>query len=124
MSSGEALSSPAATVRRYDKAWACPEEEGRLAILGEIWSPDGLYFDPEVPEGIRGVRALAAFIGESFAELPGLTITATSELVVLGDRGWYSWTATTSAGESFDGIDFVEFAPDGRIARLTNFYDA
>jgi hypothetical protein len=43
--------------------------------------------------------------------------------VVLGDRGWYRWTATTAAGDSFDGIDFVEFAPDGRIARLTNFYD-
>ncbi len=27
-------------------------------------------------------------------------------------------------GEAFDGIAFVEFAPDGQIARITNFYDA
>jgi hypothetical protein len=42
---------------------------------------------------------------------------------VLGDRAWFRWSATLGTGESFTGVDFVEFAPDGRIARLTGFYE-
>jgi hypothetical protein len=117
------MSSPIATEHRYDEAWACAEERDRLAILEEIWAADGLYVDPDIPEGLRGPAALAAFIGQSFEELPGLAITAASELAVLGDRGWYRWGATTNDGQSFSGIDFVEFDPDGRIARVSNFYD-
>ena len=36
---------------------------------------------------------------------------------------WLRWTATLGTGESSNGVDFVEFAPDGRIARLTGFYE-
>jgi hypothetical protein len=56
--------------------------------------------------------------------MPGLAIKPTTELVVLGDRGWYRWEATTADGEAFDGVDFVEFDADGRIERVTTFYDA
>ncbi len=111
-------------VRRYDEVWAEHDHAARLAALAEIWADDGVYVDPEVPDGVRGRAALSDFIAASHDEMPGLTIKATSELVVLGDRGWYRWEAATSEGDSFDGIDFVEFAPDGRIERLTNFYDA
>lgn len=82
-----------------------------------------MYVDPDVPDGVRGPGALAQFIGQSFDELPGLSITATTDLAVLGDRAWYRWTATADDVQSFSGTDFVEFAPDGRITRLTNFYD-
>jgi ketosteroid isomerase-like protein len=112
------------TVRRYDEAWAEEDDQKRLRILAQIWADDGLYIDPDVPDGIRGPAALASFIGQSFEELPGLAISSTSDVAVLGDRAWYRWTATTKDGQSFSGTDFVEFAPDGRIARLTNFYDA
>jgi hypothetical protein len=105
----------AATVRRYDEVWALDDHAARSAILAEIWADDGVYIDPEVPNGVRGVMALADFVGESQEEMPGLTIKATSDLAVLSDRGWYRWEATTADGETFDGIDFVEFAPDGRI---------
>jgi len=113
-----------ATVRRYDDVWTESHPAARLAALAEIWAEDGLYVDPEVPDGVRGRAALSDFVGTSHEELPGLTIKATSELSVLGDRGWYSWEATTAGGDAFDGIDFVEFAADGRIERLTNFYNA
>ena len=69
-----------------------------------------------------GAVALSDFITTSFEEMPGLAIKATTELVVLGRRGWYRWKATTAEGETFDGVDFVEFDADGRIERLTNFY--
>jgi hypothetical protein len=31
--------------------------------------------------------------------------------------------AITDASEEFDGTDFIEFAPDGKIGRVTNFFD-
>ncbi len=114
----------AATVHRYDEVWAEPDQAARLAVLSEIWAENGVYVDPEVPNGVVGAAALSDFITTSFDEMPGLAIKATTELVVLGDRGWYRWEATTADGETFDGVDFVEFDTDGRIGRLTNFYDA
>jgi hypothetical protein len=69
---GPTMPSPIATVHRYDEAWACAEERDRLAILGEIWAADDLYVDPDIPEGVRGTAALAALIGQSFEEMPGL----------------------------------------------------
>ena len=114
----------AGTVRRYDEAWAERDSAARQAMLAEIWAEDGIYVDPEVPDGVQGSDALSDLIDLSNEEMPGLTIEATSAPVFLGGRGWYSWHATTGDGEDFDGIDFIEFAADGRIQRLTNFYDA
>ncbi|MGH7682087.1 MAG: nuclear transport factor 2 family protein [Candidatus Eiseniibacteriota bacterium] len=114
----------AATVHRYDEVWNTRDAASRLAILSEIWAEDGVYVDPEVPDGVHGRDALSDFVATSHDEMPELDIGATSPLVVLGERGWYRWQATTGSGETFDGIDFIEFADDGRIQRLTNFYDA
>ena len=122
--SEENVTDHAATVHRYDEVWAEPDQAARLAILSEIWAEDGVYVDPEVPDGVRGPAALSDLITTSLDEMPGLEIKATTALVLLGDRGWYRWEATTADGEAFDGIDFVEFDAEGRIERLTNFYDA
>ena len=122
--SQENVTDHAATVHRYDEVWAEPDQAARLAVLSEIWAEDGVYVDPEVPDGVRGPAALSDLITTSLDEMPGLEIKATTALVVLGDRGWYRWEATTADGEAFDGIDFVEFDAEGRIERLTNFYDA
>ena len=122
--SQENVTDHAATVHRYDEVWAEPDQGARLAVLSEIWAEDGVYVDPEVPDGVRGPAALSDLITTSLDEMPGLEIKATTALVLLGDRGWYRWEATTADGEAFDGIDFVEFDAEGRIERLTNFYDA
>ena len=46
----------------------------------------------------------------------------------IGENVWVSrhrqsCTPPLGTGESFNGVDFVEFAPDGRIAGLTGFYE-
>ena len=113
---------PTAALRLYDEAWAIPDYESRLVSLRTIWADDGLYVDPDVPEGVRGPEALATFIDAQFELYPGISIVS-GAADVLGDRAWFRWSATLGTGESFDGVDFVEFAPDGRIARLTGFYE-
>lgn len=114
---------PIATVQRYHDAWADHDEASRLAALVEIWADDGFYVDPEIPGGLHGPEALSAFIAKSFDDYPGLVVAATTTPVVQADRAWYGWRVTADDGQSFSGIDFIEFARDGRIARVTNFYD-
>ena len=90
--------------------------------LRTFWADDGLYVDPDVPEGVRGPEALATEIERQLKLYPGMSIVS-SAADVLGGCAWFRWSATLGTGESFNGVDFVEFAPDGRIARLTGFYE-
>lgn len=113
---------PTAALRSYDEAWAIPDYESRLELLRKIWADYGLYVDPDVQEGARGPEALATVIDAQLEQYPGMSIISSAP-DVLGDRAWFRWSATLGTGESFTGVDFVEFAPDGRIARLTGFYE-
>ena len=113
---------PTTVLRLFDEAWTISDRESRLVSLRTFWADDGLYLDPDVPEGVRGPEALATEIERQLALYPGMSIVSSAP-DVLGDRAWFRWSATLGTGESFRGVDFVEFAPDGRIARLTGFYE-
>ncbi len=113
---------PIAVLRLYGEAWAIADYESRLVSLRTFWADGGLYSDPDVPEGARGPEALATEIERQLELYPGISIVSSAP-DVLGDRGWFRWSATLATGESFQGVGFVEFAPDGRIARLTCFYE-
>ncbi len=114
----------AAVVRRYDEVWAERDVARRRGILDEIWTAGTIYVDPDVPEGLVGPDALVDFIEASFDQYPGLAITAISEVAVLRDRATYRWRATSANGEAIQGTDFIEFDANGRIQRLTGFYDS
>ena len=62
---------PTAACRLYDEAWTVPDYETRLASLRTIWADDGLYVDPDVPEGVRGPEAPATVIAEQLELYPG-----------------------------------------------------
>ena len=117
------LADKQAAVRHYETAWNELNAAVRMSERQLAWADDGLYVDDDVPDGLRGREALSAHIGRNHEEEPGLVITTTRELVILGDRGWLQWTARSSTGAQFAGTDFIEFAPDNRIARLTDFFD-
>ena len=113
---------PTDSLRLFDEAWTIPDYETRLLSLRTFWADDGLYLDPDVPEGVRGPEALATEIDRQLKLYPGMSIVSSAP-DFLGDRAWFRWSATLGTGESFTGVDFVEFAPDGRIARPTGFYE-
>ena len=113
---------PTAALRLYDEAWTIADYESRLALLRTIWADDGLYLDPDVPEGARGPEALATVIDAQLEQYPGMSIVSSAP-DVLGDRACVRWRRHSGRGSHSHGVDFVEFAPDGRIARLTGFYE-
>ena len=113
----------AAVMRRYDEVWAERDVARRRSILDEIWTDETLYLDPDVPDGLVGPDALVNFIDATFEQYPGFAVTATSEVAVLRDRAWYRWRQTSADGQAADGVDFIEFDAEGRIERLTGFYE-
>jgi len=112
-----------AAVRGYETAWNETDADKRMAALELAWAEDAVYLDDDVPHGLRGRDALSQYIAEEHEAEPGLVITTTRELVILGDRGWLQWTARSDTGSQSSGTDFIEFTTDGRIAQVTDFLD-
>jgi hypothetical protein len=111
----------AAAFDSYNAAWAEKDEKLRLALIEEAWEEGGTYLASNTPDPLVGRQALSDLIGTALAGAPGLAIVTTKELQFLGDRGWMRWGAKD--GRAAGGTDFIEFGPEGRIQRLTNFFD-
>lgn len=116
---------PLAAYTAYSSAWSEEDDpDARRVLLERAWAPDGAFFDPETPEGLIGREALSEYIAATHVEMPGLVVTETSEPEIIGNRLRVRWVASQGDTAMFTGTDFVEFADDGRVARLTMFYDS
>ena len=108
---------------RYVRAWNEPEQAA--ALLEECWAEDGVYADDEVPDGVVGRAALAALIVETHESLPGFRVWSTSAPRMYAGRLGVTWEGEGgNPPEHQAGADVLEFAADGRIARLTDVYTA
>ena len=113
------------TVLRPEDVYGCIREPGTsrsdaLALLEECWAQDGVYADDEVPDGVVGRAALADLIAATHEALPGFRVWETSPPRLLAGRLGLTWSQEGGdPRESLAGTDVIEFAPDGRIARVT-----
>jgi len=102
----------------YSRAWNEPERAQTL--LEECWAQDGVYADDEVPDGVVGRAALVDLIVATHEALPGFRVWETSQPRLLAGRLGLTWSQEGGdPRESLAGTDVIEFAPDGRIARVT-----
>ena len=102
----------------YERAWNEPERA--LALLEECWAQDGVYADDEVPDGVVGRAAFADLIVATHEALPGFRVWRTSPPRLLAGRLAITWSGEGgNPRESQAGTDVIEFAPDGRIVRVT-----
>jgi len=112
---------PMDAYERYERAWNEPDQAAEL--LEPAWADDGVYVDDDIPDGIVGPAALVALIKSTHESLPGFHVWATTPARMLAGRLGVTW-----AGEGGDppetsaGADVIEFAADGRIARVTDVY--
>ena len=74
--------------------------------------------------GWVGREALNDYIVSTHEQMPGLVIAETSEPQILGNRIRVLWVAQQDGTQMYTGTDFVEFAEDGRVSRVTMFYDS
>ncbi|HVQ88931.1 MAG TPA: hypothetical protein VMT88_12205 [Actinomycetes bacterium] len=109
----------------YSAAWnEGTNSAAREKLLESAWASDGEFFDEDTPEGLTGVQALSTYIAETHEQMPNLVISETADPVLLGNRLRVPWLARQGDTVMFTGTDFVEFAADGRVSRVTMFYDS
>ena len=110
-------------VDAYGAAWLETDEAARRRHLERAWQDDAVYSDPLAH--VDGRDALGAHIGGTQASLPGSRIAVTSAPVAHHDSAFFRWTMTDASGAVLvTGFDVVQLGADGRIARLTGFFDA
>ena len=116
---------PIAAYTAYSAAWnERDDRDARNALLDRAWASDGVFVDEETPEGLIGRDALSGYIELTHREMPDLVIAETSEPEILGDRLRVRWVARQGNRQMYTGTDFIEFADDGRVSRVTMFTDS
>lgn len=107
----------------YGEAWREPDEEQRRRLLERAWAPDAVYCDPL--DHVVGREALVAHIGAFQQSMAGGRVDVTSEAVRHHDSAHFTWAITDAAGNTvLTGFDVVQLDEQGRITRLTGFFDA
>lgn len=106
----------------YGQAWLEPDEERRSRLLERAWAPDAVYCDPL--DVVVGRDALGAHIGAFQRSMAGGRVDVTSEATRHHDSAHFRWAITDAAGaQVLSGFDVVQLDDDGRITRLTGFFD-
>jgi SnoaL-like domain len=115
--------SPDSAVAEYCAAWSTADRATRDRLLARVWTPDGVYSDPDSTLA-AGRAALSDTIGEFLGSHPGAHFRCSSPQVHHGFMR-ITWILLRGDGaESWRGMDFGELAPDGRIRRITGFFGA
>lgn len=110
-------------ISAYGAAWVETDDDRRAAHLEVAWAQDAVYCDPLAV--VQGRAALSDHIAATQASIAGGQIAVTSEPVRHHDSAFFRWTMTDADGAVvMTGFDVVQLDDDGRIARLTGFFDA
>ena len=117
----ETTTNTEATIERYLETWNEADDARRAEQSTDVWAVDGRLVDPLLDA--TGAEAIAAAIGALRDQMPGHTLTRTTELDVHHDVARFGWTVNAPDGTvAVAGIDVVTFAPDGRIQSAVGFF--
>jgi hypothetical protein len=110
-----------AVAASYVAVWNTPDPAARRALVESCWAPDGTYQDPVT--GFDGPDALAAGCRAFADRWPGSRIEILGEVVAHHAYACFAWCVRGADGSVLrEGIDFAEFADDGRIRRIVGFF--
>jgi hypothetical protein len=114
----------------YARAWAHKDEQAIREDLARCWSDASVYVSP-LTDLVRGVEALTGLILDFPVMFPGAAVEATGPWDIHHDVAYFTWRLTSTApirtlgrdfGRCLHGVDFVEFDPEGKIARINAFF--
>ena len=110
----------AEAVATYGATWNEPDAQQRLALLTKSWADDGVYMDPT--GRAEGRDALVAHIGGFQAMMPGHTIDMISGVDARDNLFRFAWVMRKGTEDIIEGMDYGEFAPDGRVSKIVGFF--
>jgi hypothetical protein len=103
--------------------WCEADPQRRAAIIATAWSDDASYVDPMFSaDGPAELDQLVRAVHERF---PGLSFRLAGHIDTHHDRARWAWQFA-GPGDSAplaSGVDFAELAPDGRLRKVTGFFD-
>jgi hypothetical protein len=110
------------TIDSYFAMWNEGDPDERSRLIEEAWVDDGRYCDPVFEA--EGHGALNEMVGGAQAQFPGHTVRRTSEVDHHHDQVRFGWELAAADGTvAVAGIDAGAVAPDGRLTRITGFFD-
>lgn len=113
-------------VRAYAIAWNERDDTTRLSLLEEALEEDGSYVNPLLDRPLVGPEAVAANI-DNFQEGrvgQDFEVRAWSQDDYHHDRMRLRWRLCDAGGQTLlEGEDIMELASDGRIRKVTGFFD-
>ncbi len=108
-------------VRIYCEAWGEPDVAKRRQMLQRVWADEGSYTDPV--SDVAGREALVSRITAHLQKYPGSRIVPSSHADVHHGMLRFAWKFVLGDGKvQIEGVDFVEFAPDGRLRKVVGFF--
>ena len=109
------------TIDRYLVMWNEADDAIRSDQAHAIWVDDGRLVDPLI-EAV-GPDQIAAAIGGLRDQMPGHSLTRTTEVDAHHTHARFGWTVNGPDGTvAVAGIDVVTFAADGRIQTAIGFF--
>ena len=116
------MADPESAVETYISLWKHPMPEAELrSAIDRCWAEDAIYTDPRIGP-IVGRDGLAGLVMGFFQRNPDGTV-ATGRFEHHHGRGRFAWALRRGDGTTLsEGVDFVDFAADGRIQRITGFF--
>lgn len=119
------------TLAAYARAWERAEEPEIRASLERCLTSDSIHVSP-LSGVLRGVDGLVNLILDFPVMFPNARLRVTGCADIHHDKTFCTWRLTSTArirmmghdyGTSLDGVDFVEFGPEGTIRNITSFFD-
>ncbi|MDB5670965.1 MAG: polyketide cyclase [Alphaproteobacteria bacterium] len=106
---------------RYLQAWNEPDDNARLALLRQGWTPDASYADPMMSG--EGHQGLCDMIGTARISFPGHTFSPRGDVDGYGQTVRFSWNLAAGAAPVAKGTDVVQLDATGRITQVIGFLD-
>ena len=107
----------------FFRAWAMSDDRERLDTITRAVTDAVRYDDPQTPQTVVGVEALAAYVGQFSANAPGWQAAVMAQDSIGGTiRATVAFSGPGPQGDDVTqlGQYFVELE-DGRLARLVGF---
>lgn len=111
-------------IERYFAAWNETDAAARRALIARTYAEDARYLDPKL--SAEGHAAIDEMVAQVQGMFPGHRFARRGAADAHHDALRFAWEFVPEAGgpPAVTGVDFATLAPDGRLARVTGFFDA